>query len=565
MSFALRFAATEHHTVPFVLRHQAGRLGDQPFWTWCDDSPLSFAALDALSDRVAAGFTALGVERGDRVALIAPNCREFVPLWFGASKAGAIEVPVNPDLKGRLLAHVLSNSGATLIVVHATRLENLASARAALPHGARIVVIGGDPGDPAVYGFAAAMSYSELLAHEEQPPGARVRFSDPMAILYTSGTTGAAKGVIVTHEHAYIFAERTGDSLGMTSADAYFSPLPLYHIDAQVFGTFLPLILGGRSALMERFSVSRYWDQIRASESTVTNMLGAMAHMLWTREPTDRDANHPLRVAQAIPMVKIKEEFERRFGISLVTGYGQTETSLVSYDRPRAGRVDACGRVMDGFDVAIVDEDDRPLPAGQTGQILVRSAHPYWITTGYHGAPAETLATIQNGWFRTGDAGHLDEDGWLYFDGRIKDAIRRRGENVSAEELESVVNEHPEIVESAAVAVPSELTEDDIRLFVVRRGESELSEEHVLDHCVARLPWFMVPRYVDVWDEVLPRTPSEKIAKAVLRTLPVQASWDRDAHGYVVRRPPPASSAVPGGSSPTNARLDLMALPDRPG
>jgi carnitine-CoA ligase len=543
MSFALRFADTEQHTLPFVLRHQAARLGEQPFWTWCDDSPLSFAALDALSDRLAAGLTGLGAGRGDRIALIAPNCREFVPLWCAVSKIGAVEVPINPDLKGRLLAHVLANSGATIVVVHVTRLENLATARAALPDGARIVVIDGDPDTPAPYGFSTAIPYAELLAHGERPSDAHVHFSDPMAILYTSGTTGAAKGVVVTYEQAYIFAERTGDSLGMTSADRYFSPLPLYHIDAQVFGTFLPLILGGRSALMERFSVSRYWDQIRASGSTVTNMLGAMAHMLWTQEPTDRDADHPLRVAQAIPMIKFKEEFEQRFELSLVTGYGQTETSLVTYDRPAAGRADACGQVIDGFQVAIVDEYDRRLPVGRTGEILVRSDHPYWITSGYHAAPAETLVTMRNLWFHTGDAGHLDHEGWLYFDGRIKDAIRRRGENVSAEELESVVNEHPEIVESAAVAVASELTEDDIRLFVVRRADTSLTAEQVLDHCLARLPWFMVPRYVDIWDTVLPRTPSEKIAKAKLREMPVQRGWDRDAHGYEARRPPPASSS----------------------
>jgi crotonobetaine/carnitine-CoA ligase len=545
MSFALRFAESEHHTLPYVLRHHATRLADEPFWTWCDDAPLSFGELDGLADRLAAGFAALGARPGDRIALIAPNCREFVPLWFAASRLGTIEVPVNPDLKGRLLGHVLENSGARIVVVHASRLENLATARAALPSGARLVVIDAGPEAAAEHGLPGAIGYPELLTHGDRTPEARVHFSDPMAILYTSGTTGAAKGVIVTHEQAYIFAERTGDSLGMTPADTYLTPLPLYHIDAQVFGTFLPLILGGRSVLMERFSVSRYWDQIRASGATVTNMLGAMAHMLWTQEPTARDADHPLRVAQAIPMVEFQIEFERRFGVSLVTGYGQTETSLVSYDQPATGRTGTCGRVRDGFRVAIVDEHDRPLPPGRTGEILVRSDHPYWITTGYHAMPEATVAAMRNLWFHTGDAGCLDEDGWLRFAGRIKDAIRRRGENVSAAELESIVNEHPEIAESAAVAVPSELSEDDIRLFVVMRPGAGISEDQVLDHCLARLPWFMVPRYIDIWDSVLPRTPSEKIAKAELRAMPVDVSWDREAHGRAVRRPPPASAPAP--------------------
>jgi crotonobetaine/carnitine-CoA ligase len=539
MSVALQFADDEHHALPFILRHRASRCGDQPFLTWCDDQPLSFGEIDGLSDQIAAGLSALGARRGDRIALMLPNCREFVPLWFAATKLGTVEVPVNPDLKGRLLAHVLRNSGASIVVVHVTALENLATGRAAMPPGARAVVVDGGRDEAAEHGFVGAVSYQELLTHEARPSQTPVHFSDPMAILYTSGTTGAAKGVIVSYEHAYIFAERTAHSLGMTSSDGYFSPLPLYHIDAQVFGTFLPLIFGARTALRERFSASRYWDQIRASGSTVTNMLGAMAHVLWKQEPTERDADHPLRVAQAIPMIKFQEEFERRFEISLVTGYGQTETSLVSYDRPRAGRKGSCGRVMPGFQVAIVDEHDRPLPSGRTGEVVIRSDHPYWITTGYHAMPEATIETMRNLWFHTGDAGHLDADGWLYFDGRIKDAIRRRGENVSAEELESVVNEHPEIVESAALAVPSELTEDDIRLFVVRRAGAELAEERVLQHCLERLPWFMVPRYIDIWDTALPRTPSEKIAKAELRASPVHTAWDRDAHGHAIRRPPP--------------------------
>ena len=544
MSFALRFADTEHHTLPHVLGHQAARIGDEPFWAWCDDAPLSFGEIDRLSDRIAAGFASLGAARGDRIALMAPNCREFVPLWFAASKLGTVEVPVNPDLKGRLLGHVLANSGATIVVVHVSRLENLGTARESLPPGARIVVIAGDPEIAAQHGFPGAIGYLELLAHGERTADPRVHFSDPMAILYTSGTTGVAKGVIVTHEQAYIFAERTGDSLGMTAEDGYFTPLPLYHIDAQVFGTFLPLIFGGRSTLRERFSVSRYWDQIRASGATVTNMLGAMAHMLWTQEATSGDAEHTLRVAQAIPMIKFQDAFERRFGVSLVTGYGQTETSLITYDRPSAGRPGSCGRLTGGFRVAIVDEHDRPLPTGRTGEILVRSDDPYWITTGYHAMPEATVATMRNQWFHTGDAGRLDADGWLYFEGRIKDTIRRRGENVSAEELESVVNEQPAITESAAVAVPSELTEDDIRLFVVTRPGVRVSEEQVLEHCLARLPWFMVPRYIDIWETALPRTPSEKIAKAELRALPLDPSWDREARGFAVRRPPAADSTA---------------------
>jgi crotonobetaine/carnitine-CoA ligase len=549
-----QFPDVEHHTLPHILRHHATVRGDAPFLSWCTAAPQTFFEVDSAADRAAAGFAALGIARHDRVALMLPNCAEFFPLWFGLTKLGAVEVPINPDLKGRLLQHVLSNSAATTIVCHQSRLDALVDALSAFPASFTLITVGEPAADLDVDRRAGAgkvrriLDYDELIAMHARLPGreGQVHFSDPMAILYTSGTSGEAKGVVVSYEHAYVFADRTAHSLGMTQHDGYFSPLPLFHIDAQVFGTLLPMIYGGRATLMERFSASRYWDQIRESDSTVTNMLGAMIHMLWKQPRSDQDAVNPLRAAQMIPTVDFQPAFEERFDLRLVPGYGQTETSLVTYDtiedEQRAG---SCGRPHPGFELAIVDQFDRPVANGRSGEIVVRAEHPYWITTGYHEMPEATVAATRNLWFHTGDLGHLDEDGWLYFDGRIKDSIRRRGENISAHELESVINEHPAVIESAAVAVPSDLTEDDIKVYVVTRPGAELTPEELLGYCEANLPWFMVPRYVALGTELLPRTPSEKLAKENLREEGIGESWDREAHGYEVRRPPPASAGSP--------------------
>jgi crotonobetaine/carnitine-CoA ligase len=254
-----------------------------------------------------------------------------------------------------------------------------------------------------------------------------------------------------------------------------------------------------------------------------------MAHILWKREPARDDASNPIRVAQSLPMIPFRRAFERRFGLALATAYGQTETNFVAYDTPGDWREGSCGRVAPGFEVAVVDRSDRSLPPGETGEIVVRPELPWTVSSGYYGMPDQTLASVRNLWWHSGDSGHFDEDGWLYFDGRTKDVIRRRGVNISAHEVESIVDEHPAVVESAAVAVPSELSEDDVKVVVVVRDESELTPAQVLEHCRRQMPRHMIPRYVELRRSPLPRTPSEKIAKETLRAEGVTPeTFDRD-------------------------------------
>lgn len=534
-----RFRDAAARTLPALLSHQAEALADTEYLGFGEERPWTFADAEQIGNRVAHGLASLGVGFGDRVALILPNRPELVATWFGAAKLGAIEVPLNPELNGKLLAHVLANSAPRVIVCDAARLEALAAVAGELACEA-VVVVDGDADAVTVAGIERrGLTFAELVADRPTtPPDVAVAPHDPLAILYTSGTTGPAKGVLMPNHQFYVFTEAMVASMGLTSADHYYTPLPLFHADAQLFGALFPLVYGARGTIDGRFSASRFWSRIRATGATATNMLGAMAQILSKADPRDDDSDNPLRVAQAIPMIEAREEFEQRFGLTLVTGYGQTETSLVTHDSPDERRAGSCGRPAPGYELAIFDEHGHALPPGQVGEIVLRPRESWTMSIGYFQMPEQTLEATHGLWWHTGDAGHFDADGWMYFDGRIKDAIRRRGENVSAYEVESIVDEHPSVLESAAVAVPSELTEDDIKVVVALRPGAELDPAGLLEYCVERMPRHMVPRYIELRQQLLPRTPSEKVAKEELRGEGVgEQTWDRErdpahaAHG----------------------------------
>jgi crotonobetaine/carnitine-CoA ligase len=528
--------ALEDRTLPHILRARAEERPDATYLRFGDRTPLTFGSVDADSTRVANSLRRLGVSAGDRVAMLLPNCPELVVTWFASAKLGAVEVPVNVELRGPLLSHVLDNSGAEVLVCHRDLLAGVAPVVNAAPALRTVVVVGGPAEEARAAGIRvdAVLTFDELLAGRPDAIDVAVGYADPMAILYTSGTTGPAKGAVMPHNQYYVWVDLYARSLGLTSDDTYFSPLPLFHADGQLWVAYFPLVYGTQGTFVERFSASRYWDDVRASGATATNMLGAMGHILWKQDPSPDDRDNPLRVAQAIPMLSIKDEFEERFGMRLVTGYGQTETNWVSYDTADDWRPGSCGKVADEhFEVRIVDERDQPLPVGSIGEIVVRPKQPWSISLGYHGNPAATQETWRNLWFHSGDAGHVDEDGWLDFSDRIKDVIRRRGSNISAFELESVLGDHPDIQECAAIAVPSELSEDDVMVFVVAADSSGLQPSAVIEHCREHLPRFMVPRYVEIVTEALPRTPTEKISKPELRTRGVgKATWDAETGDY---------------------------------
>lgn len=511
-------AEIEDRVLPRILLKQAERFGSRPFLDLGGRSA-SFEEMLDLSCRLANGLRKLGVGRGDRVAMLLPSCIELVVTWFAASQLGAIEVPNNPGLKGDFLCHNLNNCGAEVLVVDADVLPELAIVQDRLPDVRTLILVGADPAMARAAGVKIdrIVRFEDCLASPATLDFAPVHYSDPMAILYTSGTTGPAKGALMSHHHCYSWAAAMAANLGYTTEDSYFSALPLFHTDAQMFGVYLPLIYGTKATLADSFSASRFWGQLRDSGATATNLLGAMAVILMRAPPADGDSDNPVRVCQCIPMVPDQQAFERRFGMRLVTGYGQTETSFVTLDTVDDTRPGSCGRPHPDWEVAIVDDKDRPLPPGTIGEIVSRPKKSWSMFSGYYRAEAKTVQTLRNLWYHSGDAGVMDEDGWLYFKHRLNEAIRRRGENISAYEVETLAEQHPDIVESAAFGIPSEFTEEDIMVVALRRAGSTLAPAELLEHFREKAPRHMVPRYIEITDVLLPRTPTEKVARSVLR------------------------------------------------
>jgi carnitine-CoA ligase len=372
---------------------------------------------------------------------------------------------------------------------------------------------------------------SGLLAHGAEEPRVRVGFGDLQAIMYTSGTTGPSKGAMVPHALALTCALDSLDFLDRWGKTIYCS-LPLFHAAGLWDGMMSALLGGGSIAIVERFSASRFWDDVRAFDAHVAMSVFSMIPILLNRPPAPRDKDHPL---ESFYMGKssLDEQLFKRFGVRSVETYTSTEIGIGTASPYGEWRVGSCGQAHEErFEVAVVDELDREVGPGEPGELVVRPKQPYVITTGYYGAWEATAECFRNMWFHTGDRVWRDDDGYFYFLDRMKDAIRRRGENISAFDLECEVNLHPSVLESAATGVPSELEDEDIKLTVVLRPGAALDPAELAAFCADRLPRSMVPRYVEFVD-ALPRTPTDKVAKYRLRAEGehgvTPTTWDREA------------------------------------
>lgn len=499
-----------------------------------EDEALTYGELDDDADRTAAAFAGLGIGAGDTVAVMLGNGADHLRVWTGLARAGIVEVPINTGLRGDLLTYQLRHSRSRALVVEAEYLPRLAPLVAELPDLAHVVVVGAGPD----VGLGIPRHpYPELRAAAGRPPSVTVDAFDPAVILYTAGTTGPSKGAVLTHNANFRLARNVTELMDYGPSDVLYSAFPLFHVNAR-YTTVLPaMLVDGEAVLHRRFSASGFWDTCRSEQVTAFNYMGALLMMLHKQPERADDADNPVRRAYGAPApISIYRQFEERFGMQLVEVYGSTELGTATMNTVEEFRPGSCGRAVPYFDVAVHDEYDEPCPPGVDGEIVVRPLEPHVMVESYHRMPAETLRAFRNLWFHTGDRGHVDADGYFYYTDRIKDSIRRRGENISSWEVEKVVDAHETVQESAAIGVASELTEEEVLVVVVPRPGRTVDPAGLLDHCTDRMPHFAVPRYVRVVD-ALPRNIAERVEKYKLRDDGVTAdTWDRDEAGYLLRR-----------------------------
>lgn len=509
-------------TVSALLESRAETTPDAQFLTF-QDTVLSYGEMVARADRTAAGLAAMGIGEGTKVAVLLPNSLEILDVWFACSLMGAVLVPVNTGLVGEGLRYILEHSEAELLVVDPDLLETLEGAWPIADGLAKRFVRGGAEGLPSGY-----EPYSALTEAGDRGPRASVGPETLASILYTSGTTGLPKGVMNCH-NSYVTAalEFSRNYVRMREDDVLYTSLPLFHVNAQSLTTLGSIVSGRPMVLSPRFSASRFFADLAAHEATVFNYIGAMLTMLYKQPEGPHDAENKVRltVGGAAP-AELWRDFEKRFGLEVLEIYGLTESATFCCGSPpdaiKPGRI---GKEVGWSEVKVVDENDEELPADEPGEIVVRSKVPDTLFQGYYKNEEATAESMKGGWFHTGDRGLRDAEGYFAFIDRLKDSIRRRGENISSYEVERVVNSHPDVAESAAYGVPSDLGEDEVMVTVIPRGD-DVDCEDLIAFCEQRMAKFMVPRFVRV-QEALPKTATQRVQKFELRKLGTEGAWDR--------------------------------------
>lgn len=497
---------------------------------------VSYGEADIRANKAANALLALGARKGGRVALVLRNRIEFLDLWFGLARIGAIQVPLNPEYRAPQIEHVLKRAPVDFIVCEAEFLAELSASLDVLEKRPSVLTIGEGSG-----AVPDAIDYPSLFeaASEGQPESAPlVHGGDIAAVMNTSGTTGPSKGVLLPHAAQYVLGRNLGADMGLGPDDVYYNCFPLFHNTSQAMITMPVLLQGARMVLADRFSASRFWPEVRQHGCTAFYYIAETAHILLKSTTREDAAGSRLRVGWGIGATAHDiRAFKDRYGVVLRTGYGSTEANVPCYLPHDTDKTGSAGRAIPGFQVRVADAHCAALPPGEQGEILVRSDEPASMMLGYDGDAAATAAAWQQLWFHTGDAGVMDEEGFLFFKGRVKDAIRVRGENISAFEVEQAILELAGVAEVAAIAVPSEIGGDDLKIVVVLKEGADLDADALIAHAQGRLPRYSIPRYVEFTAQ-LPKTPTNKVQKHVLRAAPFTAdTWDRlQSAGRVAER-----------------------------
>jgi crotonobetaine/carnitine-CoA ligase len=495
----------------------------------CEDGDLTYGRLWSNGVRLSNALRDRGIATGQTVGVLTELGVATLETWIGLAVAGIVEVPLNPALKGDSLAYQLKHARCAALIVSASLLDRLPVLSELPDIGLVVVIDGNESTDGTVH-------YADLLAEgDEVARPAEVASGDIAVICFTSGTTGPPKGAELSHRANIKLAEDVVTGMQYTADDVLLSMFPFSHINARYTSALAAMLANARVVFRRGFSASAFWDLCRAEGITAFNYLGGLPSFLLNQPERPNDSEHSVRRAYgAGTSSDALTAFERRFGVPLIEVLGSTEMGTICANTMSERRLGSCGKPVPALEVALLDERGWPVPPGEAGEVVIRPRQPDVIMREYHRAPEATLQAFRNLWFHTGDRCRTDEDGWFYFVDRIKDSIRRRGENISSWEIEQAAVSHPDIAEAAAVGV--RFGDEEEVLLVVVAGENPPTPEELLTHCQAKLPYFAVPRFVRFATE-LPRNSSARVVKADIRTQGIsEGTWDRTEAGYQVTR-----------------------------
>lgn len=525
-------------TLPAILRYQSIARADRPFISWQHDGrPWTYAETRSRVNELAHGLIGAGVAKGDRVGLLLPNCLDFVFTWFALATIGAVEVAISDAYIGEFLAHPLRLSKARFLVTNAALARRVAEIEKDVP-GLEALYLVEPPGTIRTlqreFSRIEVRAFAELDSGNPTDPAVEVGPGDPAAVLMTSGTTGPSKGVVMRHSHMYFFAEEDVQLTRLTGSDVYMTAFPLFHGNAQFLSVYPCLIAGAHCVLYPRFSASEWSSRAALCGATVTNLLGATMSFILDKPPRPEDSAHRVRCIYAAPLdPELGKAFTRRFGVSeYVDGFGQTEISNIFMTPPGAPRPPGASGVLvdQWFEARLVDpETGDPVASGTAGELWVRPKVTGIVAYEYLGMPERTVEAWRDLWFHTGDMLQVDAEGWYYFVDRVKDALRRRGENISSFEVERGLGSHPAVFQCAVIGVrASEAAgEDEVMACIVLKPGEPADPGSIWAHCDRHMPAFMRPRFLEFMD-ALPLTATEKVRKKALRERGVgAATFDR--------------------------------------
>ena len=514
----------------YVLERRAAETPDKVFILFEDGSTWTYADTLKIARRAGAALQSYGIGIGDHVLSWLPNGPDALKVWFGANYIGAVYAAINLAYRGRLLEHVIGLTGAKVAVIHEDLLDRLEGIDLAKTE--TILVSGSATGRQFPVQVESTSVFDRcsdipVLAREIEP-------WDPQFLLFTSGTTGPSKGAIVTYVQHHMTCMVSFEE-HLSAEDRYMVNMPLFH-GSGTTGVFGMMLLGASCCIVSYFQTDAFLDVVRKSGTTACVMLGAVASFLNKKGAKPDDADNPLRLAFMLPLLPNTPEFARRFGIDVVTMYSMSEISVPLVSEVNTPKWKSCGRPRAGIEARLVGDFDREVPIGEVGELILRASRPWSISPGYFGMTEASLEAWRNGWFHTGDLMRRDDAGDYYFVDRKKDALRRRGENISSFEVESEIVAHPAVREAAVIAIPSPHAEDDVMAIISLAENEKVSHDDLFKFLQPRMAHFMLPRYIRIIDE-LPKTPSLRVQKHILRTDGVTTdTWDREAAGITIKR-----------------------------